>query len=36
LVAIRGNPLDNINHVRAVDLVLKDGVVVADHRGTRG
>jgi imidazolonepropionase-like amidohydrolase len=32
LVAVRGNPLDDINHVRAVDLVVKDGIVAADHR----
>jgi imidazolonepropionase-like amidohydrolase len=33
LVAVRGNPIDDINHVRAVELVIKDGIVVADHRG---
>ena len=32
LVAVRENPLDDINHVREVVLVIKDGIVVADHR----
>jgi len=35
LVAVRRNPLEDINHVREVELVIKDGVVVADHRVTR-
>ncbi len=32
LVAVRENPLDDINHLREVELVMKDGAVVADHR----
>ena len=33
LIVVRENPLDDIHHVRQLLLVLKDGGVVADHRG---
>ena len=32
LIAVRGNPLDDIEHLADLALVVKDGVVVADHR----
>ena len=32
LIVVRDNPLDDIHHLRALRLVLKDGRVVADHR----
>jgi len=32
LIVVRDNPLDDIHHLRALQLVLKDGRVVADHR----
>ena len=35
LIAVRDNPLDDIHHLRTLQLVLKDGRVVADHRGRR-
>lgn len=33
LIVVRDNPLDDIDNVRTLALVLKDGRVVADHRG---
>jgi imidazolonepropionase-like amidohydrolase len=33
LIVVGGNPLDEVEHLRALELVLKDGRVVADHRG---
>ena len=33
LIVVRDNPLDDIYHLRSLQLVLKDGRVVADHRG---
>jgi imidazolonepropionase-like amidohydrolase len=33
LIAVRANPLEDIENLRALDLVLKEGRVVADHRG---
>ena len=33
LIVTRDNPLDDIHHLRSLELVLKDGQVVADHRG---
>jgi imidazolonepropionase-like amidohydrolase len=33
LIVVRANPLDDIHHLRALQLVVKDGCVVADHRG---
>jgi imidazolonepropionase-like amidohydrolase len=33
LIVVRDNPLDDIHHLRSLQLVLKDGRVVADHRG---
>lgn len=35
LIVVRENPLDDIHHLRTLDLVIKDGRVVADHRGAR-
>ena len=32
LIVVRDNPLDDIHHLRSLQLVLKDGRVVADHR----
>jgi imidazolonepropionase-like amidohydrolase len=32
LIVVRDNPLDHIDGVRTLQLVLKDGRVVADHR----
>lgn len=32
LIVVRDNPLDDIDHVRALQLVIKGGGVVADHR----
>jgi imidazolonepropionase-like amidohydrolase len=32
LIVVRDNPLDDIDNVRSLQLVLKDGRVVADHR----
>ena len=32
LIAVRDNPLDDIHHLRSLQLVIKDGRVVADHR----
>jgi hypothetical protein len=29
---VRDNPLDDIDHVRTLQLVIKDGRIVADHR----
>jgi imidazolonepropionase-like amidohydrolase len=34
LIVVRDNPLDDIHHLRSLQLVLKDGHVVADHRQT--
>jgi imidazolonepropionase-like amidohydrolase len=36
LIVVRQNPLDDIHHLRGLELVLKDGRVVADHRGGTG
>ena len=33
LIVVDGNPLDNIENIRNLDLVIKEGRVVADHRG---
>jgi imidazolonepropionase-like amidohydrolase len=33
LIVVRDNPLEAIDNVRSLQLVLKDGRVVADHRG---
>jgi imidazolonepropionase-like amidohydrolase len=35
LIVVRDNPLDDIDNVRTLELVLKDGRVVADHRRRR-
>jgi imidazolonepropionase-like amidohydrolase len=35
LIVVRENPLDDIHHLRTLDLVIKDGSIVADHRGRR-
>jgi len=35
LIVVRDNPLDDIHHLRALQLVVKDGRVVADHRSKR-
>jgi imidazolonepropionase-like amidohydrolase len=35
LIVVRDNPLADIDNVRTLALVLKDGRVVADHRGRR-
>jgi imidazolonepropionase-like amidohydrolase len=32
LIVLRDNPLDDIDHVRSLQLVFKDGRLVADHR----
>ncbi len=32
LIVVRENPLDDIDNVRMLELVLKDGRIVADHR----
>jgi imidazolonepropionase-like amidohydrolase len=36
LIVVRDNPLEDIEHVRALVLVLRDGRVVADHREAPG
>jgi imidazolonepropionase-like amidohydrolase len=36
LIVVRDNPLEDIEHVRALLLVLRDGRVVADHREAPG
>jgi imidazolonepropionase-like amidohydrolase len=33
LIVVRDNPLEDIHHLRSLELVLKEGRVVADHRG---
>ena len=33
LIVVRGNPLDDVEHLAALAVVIKDGRVVADHRG---
>ena len=33
LIAVRGNPLDDVEHLGELVLVIKDGRLVADHRG---
>jgi len=33
LIVVDGNPLDNIENIRNLELVMKEGRVVADHRG---
>lgn len=33
LIVVRGNPLDDVEHLAALAVVVKDGRVVADHRG---
>jgi imidazolonepropionase-like amidohydrolase len=30
---VDGNPLDDIENIRKLELVMKEGRVVADHRG---
>jgi imidazolonepropionase-like amidohydrolase len=35
LIAVRDNPLDDIDNVRTLELVFKGGRLVADHRPTR-
>ena len=32
LIVVRDNPLDDVEHLAALALVVKDGRVVADHR----
>src|SRR5262249_37383914 len=32
LIAVRGNPLEDIHRLRSLELVLKDGRVVSDRR----
>ena len=32
LIVVRQNPLEDINHLRSLELVFKDGQLVADHR----
>ena len=32
LIAVRANPLDDIENIRSLELVVKEGRVVADHR----
>jgi imidazolonepropionase-like amidohydrolase len=32
LIVVRDNPLDDIDHVRTLQLVFKGGRLVADHR----
>jgi len=34
LIVVGKNPLDDINHLRELQLVIKDGAVVSDKRGT--
>jgi imidazolonepropionase-like amidohydrolase len=34
LIVVRGNPLDDVEHLRALELVFKDGRLVADHRSS--
>lgn len=36
LIVVRHNPLENIHNLRTLQLVLKDGRIVADHRPERG
>lgn len=36
LIVVRDNPLENIHNLRTLQLVLKDGRIVADHRLERG
>ena len=36
LIVVRDNPLENIHNLRTLQLVLKDGRIVADHRPERG
>ena len=33
LIVVNGNPLDDIENIRNLELVMKEGRVVADHRG---
>jgi imidazolonepropionase-like amidohydrolase len=33
LIVVRDNPLDDVEHLRSLQLVFKEGRVVADHRG---
>ena len=33
LIVVDGNPLDDIDNIRNLELVMKEGRVVADHRG---
>jgi imidazolonepropionase-like amidohydrolase len=33
LIVVDGNPLDDIENIRKLELVMKEGRVVADHRG---
>ncbi|MBI1736505.1 MAG: amidohydrolase family protein [Candidatus Rokubacteria bacterium] len=35
LIVVGGNPLDDVEHLRALELVVKDGRLVADHRISR-
>ncbi len=35
LIAVRANPLDDIENLRSLELVVKEGRVVADHRRPR-
>ena len=35
MIAVRDNPLDDIDNVRTLVLVFKGGRLVADHRATR-
>jgi imidazolonepropionase-like amidohydrolase len=35
LIAVRENPLEDIDNVRTLELVFKGGRLVADHRGHR-
>jgi imidazolonepropionase-like amidohydrolase len=35
LIVVGGNPLDDITHVRRLQLVLKEGSIVSDKRDTR-
>ena len=32
LIVVRNNPLDDVNHLRELELVFKAGQLVADHR----
>jgi imidazolonepropionase-like amidohydrolase len=36
LIAVRDNPLDDIDNVRTLEMVFKGGRLVADHRGGDG